>query len=220
MDGFMKKQINNTKERRSDLLRRKSHEFCQALLAPPENPLNLIQLYFVPKGAKITEHGPKWCTDRLPFLAKTFREISGDDSCETYFKVLSETLKMHMTKSTFPAPEAFLVDADAVVEGEDGRTRGAVSVVGKAKFESVQTGKSWEEQFIYKLSGFDDVGRIGHWVSILRSGTIVLANLEVANMGRSPECLGRSRSLNLVAANPLLRNGHLLHIKLPIFEIQ
>lgn len=67
---------------------------------------------------------------------------------------------MHMTKDTFPGPEGFIVDADAVVEGEDGR--GAVSVVGKAKFESMKTGKSWEK-FIYRLSGFDDVGRIGHW---------------------------------------------------------
>jgi hypothetical protein len=41
-------------------------------------------------------------------------------------------------------------------------TRGAVSFVGKAKFESVIVGKSWEKQFIYKLSGFGDVGRIGH----------------------------------------------------------
>lgn len=161
----MKNQNNNIKEKRSDLLRQKGHEFCQALLAPPENPLTLLQQHFVPKGAKITEHGPQWCTDRLPFLAKTFREISGDDSCETYFKVLSETLKMHMTKDTFPGPEAFLVDADTVMEKEDGRTRGAVSVVGRAKFESVKTGRSWEEQFIYKLSGFDDEGKIGHWVS-------------------------------------------------------
>jgi hypothetical protein len=49
---------------------------------------------------------------------------------------------MHMTKDTFPGPEGCLVDADAVVEGDDGRTRGAVSVVGKAKFESVKTRKS------------------------------------------------------------------------------
>lgn len=161
----MKNQINRTKENRSDLLRRKSFEFCQALLAPPENPLALLQQYFIPKGAKITEHGPQWSRDRLPFIAKTFKEISGADSCETYFQVLSDTLSMHMSKDTFPGPEAFLVDADAVVEGEDGSTKGAVSVVGKAKFESVETGKSWDEQFIYKLSGFDHVGRIGHWVS-------------------------------------------------------
>lgn len=166
MDGFMRDQINSAKERRSDLLRRKSHEFCQALLAPPEIPLTqLIQRYFISNGANITEHGPEWCIDRLPFLAKTFRGISGDGSCETYFQLLSQTLGMHMTKDTFPRPEAFLVDADVVVDGEDGRTRGAVSVVGKAKFESLKTGKSWEEQFIYKLSDFDDQGRTGNWVN-------------------------------------------------------
>jgi hypothetical protein len=166
MDGSMKNQINKTKERRSDILRWKTYDFCQALLTPPENPQTLLQQYFIPKGAKITEHGPQWCIDRLPFLAKTFKELSGDDSCETYFKLLSDTLYMHMTKDTFPGPEAFLVDADTIVDGEDERTRGAVSVVGKAKFESVKTGKSWDEQFIYKLSGFDDVGRIGHWVRL------------------------------------------------------
>jgi len=68
---------------------------------------------------------------------------------------------MHMSKDTFPGPEGFIVDAEAIVEGVEGR--GAVSVVGKARFESVRTGKSWDEKFIYRLSGFDEVGRIGHW---------------------------------------------------------
>jgi hypothetical protein len=67
-----------------------------------------------------------------------------------------------MSNDTFPGPEGFIVDTETMIGGEEGR--GAVSVVGKAKFESVKTGKSWDEQFIYRLSGFDDSGRIGHWV--------------------------------------------------------
>ncbi|TID16563.1 hypothetical protein E2P81_ATG11985 [Venturia nashicola] len=163
MDSSMKTQVNNTKEKRSDLLRQKSHEFCQALLSPPVHPLQLIRQYFIPKGAKITEHGPQSCTGRLPYLAKTFKEVSGDDSCETYFTLLAGTLRMHMTKDTFPAPETFYVNVDAVVEDGDGRTSGAVSFLANAKYESVKTGKRWQDQFMYRLSGFDDEGKIGHW---------------------------------------------------------
>ena len=32
-----------------------------------------------------------------------------------------------------------------------------------ARFESVSTGKSWEEDFVYRLSEFDEQGKIGHW---------------------------------------------------------
>ena len=36
-------------------------------------------------------------------------------------------------------------------------------MVAHAKFASVNTGRSWEEDFIYRLSGFDAQGKIGHW---------------------------------------------------------
>jgi len=70
---------------------------------------------------------------------------------------------MHMDETTFPDSNGYIVDPDAVVEGENGS--GVVCVVGKACFESVKTGKSWREQFIYRLSGFDADGKIGHWVA-------------------------------------------------------
>lgn len=38
-----------------------------------------------------------------------------------------------------------------------------VSVKGKATFKSIETGKAWEEEFIYRLSEFDEDGKIGHW---------------------------------------------------------
>jgi hypothetical protein len=49
------------------------------------------------------------------------------------------------------------------VKGEVVGGRGAVSVVAHGIFESVKTGKKWEEDFIYRLSGFDEEGKIGCW---------------------------------------------------------
>lgn len=146
---------------RSSVLRSQSRNFCQALLSPP-SPSTLISEYFVHSSPKITEHGPEWCRSRLPFLQKTFVGASGAESCETYFTLLSQTLKMHMHEHTFPGPEGFIVDPEAIIEGQDGK--GVVCVVGNAEFESVDTGKKWSEKFIYRLSGFDEEGRIGHWV--------------------------------------------------------
>jgi len=124
----------------------------------------MISQFFTCAHPRITEHGPKWSQSRLPFLSKTFSGSSGPGSCETYFEVLSQTLKMHMHDTTFPSLEGFIVDPEAVAEGSEGK--GVVCVVGKGGFESVSTGKRWEEKFIYRLSGFDDEGKIGHWVCI------------------------------------------------------
>lgn len=146
---------------RKDLLRAQSHGFCHALIDAKPDIEKIITNYFTPSNARITEHGPEWARDRLPFLVKTF---SGKDGILDYFKELTRSLNMQMDEKTFPAPEGFVVDEDAVVEGEDGK--GIVSVVGKAGFESVKTGKGWKEEFIYRLSGFDEEGRIGHWVCL------------------------------------------------------
>ena len=146
---------------RSIILRTEAASFCQALVVRL-TPQELLPRYFT-LNPKITEHGPTWCRDRLPFLAETFSGISGKDSCLSYFDALSQTLKMHMDETTFPDNNEYIVDPDAVVEGENGS--GVVCVVGKARFESVKTGKSWREQFIYRLSGFDADGKIGHWVA-------------------------------------------------------
>lgn len=72
---------------------------------------------------------------------------------------------MHMGKDTFPSVESggYVVDENAIAEGDEGCEGGVVSVVGKARFESVKTGKGWDEEFIYRFSGFDGEGRIGHW---------------------------------------------------------
>lgn len=75
---------------------------------------------------------------------------------------------MSMREDTFPSIEGYIVDATATIgeplgSGEDKQPKGAVSVVGRASFASIKTGKQWDEQFIYRFSGFDEVGRIGHW---------------------------------------------------------
>lgn len=114
---------------------------------------------FFTSSPKITEHGPQWATSRLPFLGVTFSgraeegKTSPDSTCDEYFDLLGKTLSFHPDKNTFPPAEEFIVDA----------TAGAVSVVAKAKFGSIKTGKRWDETFIYRLSGFDEEGKIGHW---------------------------------------------------------
>ncbi|KAI9758794.1 MAG: hypothetical protein M4579_002808 [Chaenotheca gracillima] len=158
-------------EARSSVLRSRAVAFCAAFLDPTSNPpSNLIETHFMPTEPKITEHGPSWATSRLPFLGKTFqgRKSSSADgsSCDDYFDLLAQSLSFHPNKNTFPPAEDFIVDPQAGVSGEGQQARrggGAVSVVAHAKFASVKTGKSWEEDFIYRLSEFDDDGRIGHW---------------------------------------------------------
>ncbi|KAI9835107.1 MAG: hypothetical protein M1837_003894 [Sclerophora amabilis] len=112
-------------------------------------------------------------------------------TCDDYFDLLSQTLSFHPDEDTFPPADEFIVDAHAgprasgvgaastgaasqdtqVTREESGSSGregkrgggGAVSVVAHAKFASVKTGRSWEERFIYRLSEFDEKGRIGHW---------------------------------------------------------
>jgi hypothetical protein len=133
---------------RSTTLRNTTSAFCAALISPPP-PSELLSQYFSSEPS-ITEHGPEWSRSRLPFLAKTF---TGKDGCKEYFNVMTEVLDMSLGKDAFPGPEGFIVDPEA----------GMVSVVGKGHFSSKKTGKGWDEQFIYRFSGFDEQGMIGHW---------------------------------------------------------
>ncbi|EDU50664.1 hypothetical protein PtrSN002B_008062 [Pyrenophora tritici-repentis] len=130
------------------LLRETTHSFCRALIAPPP-PSDLLAQYFS-SWPRITEHGPEWSRTRLPFLAKTF---AGREGCEEYFKLMTDVLEMALPDDAFPGKEGFIVDAEA----------GMVSVVGKGRFTSRKTGKGWDERFIYRFSGFDNEGKIGHW---------------------------------------------------------
>lgn len=158
-------------ETRSSLIRQRAQKFCAAFLDLANNPPEkMLDEHFTTLNPQITEHGPAWANKRLPFLGKTF---SGRDGCLEYFSFLADTLEFIPNLNTFPGKEGFVVDDMTSVAsgggpehsgmglGWDGR--GAVSVVGKAKFKAVKTGKDWDEQFIYRLSGFDEEGKIGHW---------------------------------------------------------
>jgi hypothetical protein len=134
---------------KNDKLREVATGFCAAFLSPPP-PSELLEKYFTSNNPKITEHGPEWARERLPFLAKTF---SGKDGCEEYFKLMGGTLEVSLDDDAFPDAKGFVVNADA----------NAVTVVGKGRFTSRKTGNGWDEQFIHKFSEFDEHGKIGHW---------------------------------------------------------
>jgi hypothetical protein len=149
----VQKPNGDVSDSRRELLRSRAHAFCQSLVSPPM-PEELLKEYFTP-GVKdtspvIREHGPSWVTTHLPFLG---RDFLGVDACVEYFDLLAASLRMHLDKSSFPGLESFTVDADL----------GRVSVVGKGRFESTETKRSWEEKFTYVLSGWDEQGRMGRW---------------------------------------------------------
>ncbi|KAI9698228.1 MAG: hypothetical protein M1836_004230 [Candelina mexicana] len=150
---------------RSHLVRSKAQSFCSAFLKGT-SPTETLDTFFT-SSPKITEHGPSWATSRLPFLGKTFQgrrqhsSSTGGSTCDDYFDLLATTLSFHPNQDTFPPAEGFIVDAGTGVADSGGL--GAVSVVAHAKFASVATGKAWEEDFIYRLSEFDEHGKIGHW---------------------------------------------------------
>ncbi|KAI9662390.1 MAG: hypothetical protein M1821_008557 [Bathelium mastoideum] len=138
---------------RTTLLRSQSHAFCQAFLTGL-SPSTTLDRFFIATDPHITEHGPAWARSRLPFLGKTF---AGREACEEYFEILTKVLEFLPSKDTFPGPKGMVVDAEA----EDGK--GVVHVKARGKFKAKATGREWEEEFAYRLSGFDKEGRIGHW---------------------------------------------------------
>jgi hypothetical protein len=155
---------NEIAQSRYILLQDRASAFCNAFLDLASNPPEkLLDEHFTAASPKITEHGPHWANERLPFLGKTF---AGQDACRRYFSLLSETLEFLPDKNTFPGKEGIVVDDRTTVAGDEGRQgdlRGVVNVVGKAEFKAVKTGEKWRETFIYRLSEFDEDGKIGHW---------------------------------------------------------
>ncbi|KAF2403988.1 hypothetical protein EJ06DRAFT_527568 [Trichodelitschia bisporula] len=152
---------DDPRSKRADLLRTTSHDFCHALLKRT-SPSELLSKYFTQNNPRITEHGPEWAKVELPFIGTTFAGVSGENSCATYFEQLNKTLIMSRLKpNAFPGPNGFIVDPEATT-GEAGPT-GVVCVVGRGTFEARQSEVLWDEKFIYRLSAFDEEGKIGHW---------------------------------------------------------
>ena len=117
-------------------------------------PTETLDKYFAP-DAKILEHGPAWASERLPFLGITFqgRRSQGlsTRTCDDYYDLLNSVLSFNPSKDTTPTKEDFMVDPQT----------GTVTVKLRATFASIKTGRSWEEQFVYVLSEFDENYKIG-----------------------------------------------------------
>nr|POE48342.1 hypothetical protein CFP56_73909 [Quercus suber] len=149
---------------RRALLLNRVQRFCAAFLDLPNNPPpQLLDEHFTATSEpQIIEHGPAWASTRLPFLGRPF---TGRPQCLEYFTLLSQSLEFFPSKDTFPTSEAgFVVDEHALGdEGDVDGLGGVVSVVGKAVFRAVSTGKEWEENFIWRLSAFDREGRFARW---------------------------------------------------------
>ncbi len=147
---------------RYTLLRDRTHAFCNAFLDLTNNPPEkILAEHFTSDQPRITEHGPR--DDRLPFLGQTF---AGYEGCLEYFSLLSKTLEFIPNENTFPGADGIVVDDRAIIPGEGhvkGDLRGVTTVVGHAEFRAISPGQSWKETFIYRLSGFDEDGKIGHW---------------------------------------------------------
>ncbi|KAI9736688.1 MAG: hypothetical protein M1834_000892 [Cirrosporium novae-zelandiae] len=139
-----------------DLLRSRTADFCAAFQQGKDSVF--ILSFFREEDPKITEHGPQWASRFLPFLGQTFSgrrnsSTSSSPTCDDYFDLLGQSLKFYPAADTFPPPEKIVIDTKL----------GVVSVKAHGKFEAIRTGESWEEEFTYLLSNWDEQGRIGHW---------------------------------------------------------
>ena len=138
-------------KKRADSICNTAEGFCKAFAAG-ESPYKTLDKYFT-RGAKILEHGPT--ISCLPFLGTTFIGRRSDSTsiktCDDYYDLLVSVVSFHPDENTVPPREQFLVDPE----------KSAVTIKLHATFASGKTGKSWEENFVYVLSDFDDDGKIG-----------------------------------------------------------
>lgn len=152
-------------ELRTENIRSTAEGFCKAFVAGMA-PSKILDTYFTSKP-KITEHGPLWAKSRLPFIGTTFygrrKEDTGAkdiaDTCDDYYDRLNATLTFHPHANTVPSREEFLVSNGKT---NDGRWHSGVTIKLNAKFTSIRTGQSWEEDFVYVLGEFDENVKIGH----------------------------------------------------------
>lgn len=147
-----------------DEMRNTAEGFCKAFAAG-SSPREMLDKFFT-TTPRITEHGPPWAKTRLPFLGAFHgrrnhenNETSEGTTCDDYYDILTSTLSFHPSPDTVPPREDFLI---AIRKNSEGKRQGAVIIKLHAKFASIRTGKSWEENFVYILSDFDDGMKIGH----------------------------------------------------------
>jgi hypothetical protein len=137
----------------------RTQAFCTAFLNPANNsPERILDEHFTGNDPRIIEHGPIWAQNRLAYLARPFR---GKNEGLWYFRLQSETVVFQPDAHTFAGSEGIVVDPEALIPGGVGR--GMAIVMGKAKYHAVKSGQSWEARFVWRLSGFDEEGKIGLW---------------------------------------------------------
>ena len=143
---------------KAERMRSTALDFCRSFGAGLSGP-ECLDKFFTP-NPKITEHGPHWANERLPFLARTFtgrrhgqpKEEGSTTTCDDYYDLLTSTLALVPGTVTVPSKHDVAADPD----------HGIVTVPLQAKFKSVKTGKAWLEKFVYVLSDFDEDGKIGY----------------------------------------------------------
>ncbi|KZP00113.1 hypothetical protein CALVIDRAFT_560716 [Calocera viscosa TUFC12733] len=127
---------------RASLLLQTTRSLCT--LFAHSAPLSAVSPLFTPSPT-ITEHGPP--TPSVPFL----RTFSGPGALEEYLSLLSRLLSI--SDAAYGEPS---LDPE----------REIVCVKARARFtwlEGKGKGTQWEEEFVYVLSGFDELGRVGVW---------------------------------------------------------
>ena len=139
---------------KGEAIRSTAYNFCCSFAAGESGP-ECLDKYFT-ASPTILEHGPSWAIMCLPFLATTFegrRNHTKPDgnTCDDYYDLLTRTLSFDPSSVVVPGKELLAVDEKARI----------VTVKLHAKFGSVKTSRSWEEDFVYVLSEFDEDGRIG-----------------------------------------------------------
>ncbi|KAK9898878.1 hypothetical protein P389DRAFT_193894 [Cystobasidium minutum MCA 4210] len=106
--------------------------------------------HFHPELGEAYEHGPSDISS-LPFLGRSFK---GRSSVIEYFEMIGKYLKVVNGDMTFSEWTCDLLPDDV---GD--KVKAVVTVRGRAGFEYVSTGKSWKEQFYYRLE-LDGDGKI------------------------------------------------------------
>ncbi|KAI1282429.1 transcription elongation factor S-II [Xylaria sp. FL0933] len=113
----------------------------------------------------VHEHG---LPQLAPFLGRDFR---GLDGARTYFETVAKYLSYEDMRFV-----EFVVDAGAENKDNDegGDGGGKVAVRGKARFTWTETGKSWDETFVYVLR-FDARAKLTRYEVWADSGAAYLA---------------------------------------------
>lgn len=166
-------------------MRKTTHDFCCSFAAGTPGEKCLDQ--FFTASPAILEHGPVWASQKLPFLATKFQgrrvksleknptetEMTQESktTCDDYYELLTSVLSYDPSSVFVPQEQEIAVDPLA----------GIATVKLHARFQSVETGKAWNEDFVYVLSEFDQNGRIGRhelWADPLSAWMAVSAEGE------------------------------------------